>query len=83
MEAARDGFRPLSHSLLKTATLVRGEKTANKLVHMFCPMVPGGGGDWMQPDGDVINPYWGTEMLSCGETVRNMAMVPVSESEVR
>ena len=83
LEQARHGFRPLSHSLLKTATVARGETTARKLVHMFCPMVPGGGGDWMQPDGELLNPYWGSEMLSCGETVRDMAMTRTTESEVR
>ncbi|WP_146537565.1 efflux RND transporter periplasmic adaptor subunit [Rubripirellula reticaptiva] len=74
LEQTREGFRPLSHSLLKTANSVRGPNTANKLVHMFCPMVPGGGGDWMQPGGDLVNPYWGSEMLSCGETVSDMAV---------
>ncbi|TWU50653.1 Cation efflux system protein CusB precursor [Rubripirellula tenax] len=69
LDQTREGFRPLSHSLLKAANSARGPGTANKLVHMFCPMVPGGGGDWMQPGGELINPYWGSEMLSCGEVV--------------
>jgi Cu(I)/Ag(I) efflux system membrane fusion protein len=37
-------------------------------------MVPGGGGDWMQPGGELANPYWGDEMLRCGEVVRDMAV---------
>ena len=80
LDESRRAFRPLSHSLLRTATLVRGEKTANKLVHLYCPMVPGGGGDWMQPDDEVVNPYWGSEMLSCGEAVDNLALVSSDES---
>jgi Cu(I)/Ag(I) efflux system membrane fusion protein len=37
-------------------------------------MVPGGGGDWMQPGGDLQNPYWGSEMLTCGELVEEMGV---------
>jgi Cu(I)/Ag(I) efflux system membrane fusion protein len=32
----------------------------------------------MQPGGELQNPYWGSEMLTCGEVVRDMAM-PVGE----
>jgi hypothetical protein len=32
-------------------------------------MVPGGGGDWLQPGGELANPYFGNQMLRCGETV--------------
>lgn len=74
LEESRKAFRPLSHSLLRTATLVRGKKTADKLVHLYCPMVSGGGGDWLQPDDEVINPYWGSEMLSCGEAVGELGV---------
>jgi Cu(I)/Ag(I) efflux system membrane fusion protein len=81
IQETRKAFRPLSHSLLRAATMVRGKRTAEKLVHMYCPMVPGGGGDWMQFDDPLINPYWGSEMYSCGETVRNMAMIPQTGSE--
>ncbi|TWU04577.1 efflux RND transporter periplasmic adaptor subunit [Stieleria varia] len=72
LEQIRKPFRPLSHSLLRAATIARGKETAAKLVHMYCPMVPGGGGDWMQSGGELVNPYWGSEMLSCGEIVREM-----------
>ncbi len=37
-------------------------------------MVPGNGGDWMQPGGELVNPYWGSEMLTCGEVVRDLAV---------
>ena len=35
---------------------------------MHCPMYPGGA-DWVQPSGEVANPYWGKSMLRCGEIV--------------
>ncbi|WP_168567126.1 efflux RND transporter periplasmic adaptor subunit [Crateriforma spongiae] len=74
LEVARHSFRSVSHALLKAATSARGPETAESLVHMYCPMVPGGGGDWMQPGGELQNPYWGSEMLTCGEVVRDMAV---------
>jgi len=72
LEAAREAYRAVSHAMLRVASIVRGPKTAEKLTHYYCPMVPGGGGDWMQPGGDLANPYWGSEMLTCGELVREM-----------
>jgi Cu(I)/Ag(I) efflux system membrane fusion protein len=83
LEQVRKSFRPISHSLLRAATIARGKQTATKLVHMYCPMVPGGGGDWMQPEGELVNPYWGSEMLSCGETVADMAVEPQAKGERR
>ena len=73
LEEAREGFRPLSHAMLKAATFARGNQTAEKLVHYHCSMVPGNGGDWLQPGGKLFNPYWGDEMLHCGEVVGNLA----------
>ncbi|WP_146578119.1 efflux RND transporter periplasmic adaptor subunit [Neorhodopirellula pilleata] len=74
LETAREAYRGVSHAMLKAATVARGPKTAVKLTHYYCPMVPGGGGDWMQPGGDLQNPYWGSEMLTCGELVKEMGV---------
>nr|WP_218934069.1 efflux RND transporter periplasmic adaptor subunit [Rubripirellula lacrimiformis] len=79
LDIARRAFRRVSHALLQAATAVRGPKTATQLTHHYCPMVPGGGGDWIQPGGDTANPYWGSEMLTCGEVVSDMA---ISDSSV-
>lgn len=83
LEKTRSAFRSLSHAMLRAATIARGPKTSRQLVHYFCPMVPGGGGDWIQLEGELVNPYWGSEMLSCGESVRDMAMAPQNNSEMR
>ncbi len=76
LETAREAYRGVSHAMLRTAVQIRGPKTAKALTHYYCPMVPGGGGDWMQPGGELSNPYWGDEMLHCGEVVRDMAVNP-------
>jgi Cu(I)/Ag(I) efflux system membrane fusion protein len=74
LETARQAFRSVSQAMLRAAVAARGPKTAEALMQYYCPMVPGGGGDWMQPGGEVANPYWGSEMLTCGEVVRNLAV---------
>ncbi len=74
LETARESFRGVSHALLRAATYARGPKTAQHLSHYYCPMVTGGGGDWMQAGGELVNPYKGSEMLHCGEVVRDMAL---------
>lgn len=74
LETAREAYRGVSHAMLRAATVARGPKTATKLTHYYCPMVPGGGGDWMQPGGELQNPYWGSEMLTCGELVKELGV---------
>ena len=48
----------------------RAEDAAVSYTHFYCPMVPGGGGDWLQQNGELVNPYFGSEMLRCGERVQ-------------
>ncbi len=74
LDTARAAFRHVSHALLRASVVARGPKTAEALAHYHCPMVPGNGGDWMQPGGELLNPYWGSEMLNCGEVVRDLAV---------
>jgi len=63
LKTARQGFGELSDSLiayLKTA----GKK--NPPYQFYCPMVKK---NWLQPDKQVRNPYYGSSMLTCGELV--------------
>ncbi len=72
LQTDREAYRGVSHALLRAATVARGPKTAMKLTHYYCPMVPGGGGDWLQANDQLRNPYWGSQMLRCGEVVGEM-----------
>ena len=82
--AARAAFKPVSHAVLRLAAAVRGPDSAEPFTHYYCPMVEGGGGDWLQPGGlpreALRNPYWGSQMLTCGEKVREVA---AADSPVR
>jgi RND family efflux transporter MFP subunit len=66
---ARKTFKPISHSVVTLATQVRAEGAQSSFTHFYCPMVPGGGGDWLQASDQLLNPYFGSEMLRCGEMV--------------
>lgn len=81
LETARVAFRGISHALLRAAVTTRGPESRS-LTHFYCPMVPGGGGDWMQRGGELANPYWGSEMLRCGEKVRELTVVDDADPSV-
>jgi Cu(I)/Ag(I) efflux system membrane fusion protein len=71
IETARlEAFRPISHAVVRLASLVRSADATEPYSHMFCPMVKGGAGDWLQPNTELRNPYWGSQMLTCGEVVQ-------------
>ena len=58
IEAMRERFKPLSE-LMAALDLPQGYARA------YCPMYDGGS-NWVQRDGPVRNPYYGSVMLTCG-----------------
>lgn len=58
--AARVAFKALSE---KAVAIARGHD-GFYVVH--CPMVKGGGADWVQTTRKISNPYFGKKMLTCG-----------------
>ena len=83
LESARAAYRGISHAMLRAATMVRGPQIAKSLTHYYCPMVHGGGGDWIQSGGELANPYRGSEMVRCGEVVRDMRVESGGEGKRR
>lgn len=69
---ARKSFKPISHAIVTLATQLRGDRSRQSFTHYFCPMVEGGGGDWLQPGNDLRNPYKGSEMLTCGQKAHRL-----------
>ena len=78
LESVRAAFKPVSHAVLKLSAAVRGPESEGAFTHFFCPMVKGGGGDWLQAGGlprdSLRNPYYGSQMLKCGSKVREVAV---------
>lgn len=62
LDSAREAFRELSMPVAAWAVLAKPEG----VVVAFCPMA---GGSWVQPAGDIFNPYFGKQMLHCGHVV--------------
>jgi len=60
IEEARKEFKGLSKNAINLA------KGREGFYLMHCPMVKGGGGDWLQTSKEVANPYFGASMLTCG-----------------
>lgn len=77
-KARHDAFRPISHAIVKLASHIRSDQASEPFHQMFCPMVKGGAGDWLQPDSNLLNPYWGSQMLTCGDVVRTLSPAPES-----
>jgi Protein of unknown function (DUF3347) len=60
LNAAREAFNPLSESVIAAA---KAAKIPDVKV-AYCPMVKG---SWLQKDNAIKNPYYGSQMLTCGE----------------
>ncbi len=62
LRAAREAFKTMSAEAVKIAEA----HEEGKYTVMNCPMVRGGGGDWLSADGKVNNPCFGPKMPHCG-----------------
>lgn len=48
-------------------------KTETPTYYQFCPMANGGkGANWLSKENEVKNPYYGSEMLTCGKVVETI-----------
>lgn len=65
IKSARSGFGDLSDALI--AYLKEAQAKRNPPYQFYCPMVKK---NWLQPDKGIRNPYYGSEMLTCGELVQ-------------
>ena len=81
LEEARMQFKPISHAILELATQIRGKGNERVFRHFFCPMVKEGEGDWLQFEERISNPYYGSQMLRCGELIRTLPPENASSSE--
>ena len=78
LQAARKGFYPLSTAATELAAqLRRADRTFDDFKIFACPMAQSAvptaltaEGRWLQIGGPLRNPYFGAEMLTCGEEVK-------------
>jgi len=79
LEQARQGFALLSEELV--AVLRASGGTASPVYRVKCPMAFNNrGATWLQNDKNVINPYFGDQMLRCGSVIETItASLPASK----
>ena len=63
LKAAREAMGPLSDAIIAAAK-AEGYKDLSDIRVVYCPMVQK---SWIQKDKDIKNPYFGPDMLACGE----------------
>lgn len=70
LEAQRYEFEFLSEAMIR---LIDGFDPLSFEVYVQrCPMVRDGSADWISRDEDILNPYHGDSMLTCGSVVRQL-----------
>jgi len=62
ISAARQAFGDLTKPLVRYRKAVGAER----LKVAYCPMANKA---WLQPEGEIGNPYYGSEMLTCGSFI--------------
>lgn len=66
----RDHFMTLSKSIYE---LIKVPTDETPTYYQFCPMANGGkGANWLSKENAVKNPYYGSQMLTCGKTVETI-----------
>jgi hypothetical protein len=66
----RDHFNTLSICLYEVMKLSKQE---TPIYYQFCPMANDGkGANWLSKEETIKNPYYGSQMLSCGKTVETL-----------
>ncbi|MFV8345037.1 DUF3347 domain-containing protein [Flavobacterium sp. ZB4P13] len=66
----REFFIPFSKSMYK---LIKVAKYETPVYLQFCPMANGGkGANWLSKENAVKNPYYGSQMMTCGKTVETI-----------
>lgn len=69
-EHQRDHFNTLSDNVYQ---LLKVSSYKQPVYYQHCPMANGGkGANWLSKENAVKNPYYGSQMLSCGKTVETI-----------
>ncbi len=69
-EHQREHFISLSKSMYE---LIKAAKHAETVYYQHCPMADDGkGANWLSKESAIKNPYYGSQMLTCGKTVETI-----------
>lgn len=71
IDALRHLFIPISKAMIVIADHLASPKTPIYVQH--CPMANSNeGADWLSVDSEILNPYFGSQMLNCGSTIKTI-----------
>lgn len=66
----RDHFATLSKNMYE---IIKVSKLPETVYYQHCPMYNDGkGADWLSKENTIKNPYYGSQMISCGKTVETI-----------
>ena len=69
-EQQRENFISLSKNIYE---LIKAAKPAETVYYQYCPMANDGkGANWLSKESVIKNPYYGSQMLSCGKVVETI-----------
>jgi Cu(I)/Ag(I) efflux system membrane fusion protein len=72
IEAMREAFEPLSVGMANSVERL-GVEIKGPVFELYCSMAFNNrGAIWLQQDEDIRNPYFGAQMLKCGEVKRQL-----------
>ena len=70
VEVQREHFISLSNAFID---LIKSYGPLENVVYVqHCPMAPGGGADWLSKEENILNPYFGSKMLTCGSVIEKI-----------
>lgn len=70
IEQQREHFMSLSNNMYD---LIKAVKPTEAVYYQFCPMANDGkGANWLSKESAIKNPYYGSQMLSCGKVVETI-----------
>lgn len=73
IDALREGFDVISVALIAEVAGSGLDRVGNAYVN-HCPMAfSNRGADWLSPSPEILNPLFGSMMLSCGTVKRNLS----------
>ncbi len=66
----REHFMNLSKNMYE---LIKVSKSETPVYYQYCPMANGGkGANWLSKENAIKNPYYGSQMLTCGSTIETI-----------
>lgn len=69
IKGIRQNFKTISTAMIEIGKIAKLPANAEAVKVFHCPMAKA---DWLQKAGETANPYYGAEMLTCGEAVESM-----------